>query len=309
MSGWNDPNQPPATDPRSRTVLTAAAVALTLIVLIALTTVVLTTRHRSAAPGSSEGAGTLQFSPANTAGPQPFTAPVVVASALPPTGAPVNNAGSAHQGPVSVERDVRLVSGIQPGLFATIGSELPCDAAAMANDLDSHPDAAHAWATALGLTPQQIPYYLNTLTPVILAADTWVTSHRLAGDKATPFQTVLQTGDAILVDPVGVPRVHCAGGRPLRPPDDTNITTLVAANGDPWPGYSPHTVVAVAYAAAKQVTPIHEFVLVDLNSGEAVTRKAGGTISLGPPPTGVGALPDPVAANMPPPPAGKEPPR
>ncbi|WUI25915.1 hypothetical protein OG976_23450 [Mycobacterium sp. NBC_00419] len=170
----------------------------------------------------------------------------------------------------------------------------------MANDLDSHPNAAHAWAAALGLKPQQIPYYLNTLTPVILAADTWVTSHRLAGDKAMPFQTVLQAGDAILVDPVGVPRVHCGGGSPLRPPADSNITTLEATNDDPWPGYSPHTVVAVAYAVAKLVTPVNDFVLVDLNSGEAVTRKAGGTISLGPPSTAVGALPDPVATNMPP---------
>ena len=39
--------------------------------------------------------------------------------------------------------------------------------------------------------------------PVVMTADTWVTSHRYSGARAVPFQAVLQAGSAVLIDPLG----------------------------------------------------------------------------------------------------------
>ncbi|WP_179475855.1 DUF6777 domain-containing protein [Mycolicibacterium vinylchloridicum] len=299
-AGWNDPNQPPVIDSRARPVLTVAAIALTFVVLATLTVVVLLSRPRAASGPVSSAPDPLVFTEANAAGLDPFTTSVVVLSAVPAPGTANGNPGSAAQAPVSTERGVRLVSGTQHGLYGAVGTEVPCDAAALANDLSAHPDRAQSWGSTIGLQPQQIPYYLNTLTPVVLSADTWVTSHRFTSGKAVAYQTVLQAGDAVMVDPVGVPRVHCAGGSPLLPPSDGNIAAWKSADTAPWTGYSPHTTVVVAYSAAHRTTPVAEFVLVDLGSGQAVPRPSGGTIDMGPPPATIGALPDPVAINVPP---------
>ena len=154
-----------------------------------------------------------------------------------------------------------------------------------------------AWGSAVGgISPQRIPYYLNTLTPVVLIADTWVTEARFKGAQPVPEQVVLQAGTAVLIDQAGVPRTHCATGNPLAPPANIDLVTL-SPTGEPWPGFSPDGIVAIGYSADGAAELAEEFELRDIATGESVTRKAGGTIAIGPEPSGW--KPDPVAMNVP----------
>ncbi|MDZ4270551.1 MAG: DUF6777 domain-containing protein, partial [Mycobacterium sp.] len=215
---------------------------------------------------------------------------------------PARLSAVAAQLPVSTQRGVRIASGTQPGLYGGAPQDNSCDAAALANYLDADAALAAAWAAPLGLSGQASPFYLNSLTPVILLNDTWVTSHSLDDGQATPFQTVLQAGSAVMLDRVGIPRVHCASGAPLLPPADDNLTDYTI-DGDAWSGYDPRDVVAVAYTApGAPPAPATDFGLLDISSAEPFTRPAGGTINIETQP-GV-TLPDPAAMNVAPSSAG-----
>jgi hypothetical protein len=179
-----------------------------------------------------------------------------------------------------------------------------CDPAALANYLAARPATASAWAGALGTRSEQIPPYLNTLTPVVLTVDTWVTSNRNSNQQAVPYQAVLQAGTAVLVDQAGVPRVHCMSGNPLRPPANVNFEKL-KVKGAAWPGYEPQYVVAVSYTDAPAsftdpvpTAPMTELRLVNLATGEELVRPAGGTIVL--PPGSPAVLFDSITMNAPP---------
>jgi hypothetical protein len=308
--GWTDPNPRDVTDPRAKTTLAIAAITLTTLVIAALVTVVVVKRSGIFGAGSPEE--TVVLTAANAPTRDSFMPSVAV-------GAPSDRSGFgtssvAQQLSVSADRGVRLVAGTQPGLYGAFGQSNSCDAAAVANYLDAHPDVAKAWGQTIGISAAQIPYYLNTLTPVYLTADTWVTSNAYSDGRAAPFQTVLQAGNAVMIDPVGVPRVHCASGNPLLPPVNRNLSKLTRVEGKPWSGYDTQNVVAVAYyVASGAVTPqidprvlqppqpkpaLDEFSLRDLTTAEQVVRKAGGTINLG---SGQAvALPDPLSMNRPP---------
>lgn len=293
-AGWTDPNPRNATDPRAKTVLTIAGAALTLVVIAALVGVVLI--KRGSLFGDQPAGGTVVLAAANAPVPDPFTPSVVVDTR---SQSPLI-ATSIERLPVATDRGVRIASGTQPGLYGGTGQSNACDAAGIANYLDTHADKASAWADALDLSVAQIPYYLNTLTPVILTADTWVTSHSFS-DGARPYQTVLQAGNAVLIDPVGVPRVHCTCGNPLLPPENRSLTKLSRVEGDPWSGYNPRDVIAIAYRSnGPQDRPVTRFDLVDVATAQPFTRQAGGTIGIGPITALVEDLPDPVQMNQPP---------
>lgn len=295
-SGWQDPNPREPVAAGNTPVTVAAGVILTLVVVATLVAVVLVNRTDS---GAAERDSVVILTATDAPGPQPFTASVVVT----PTRLGMSGPAQARQLPVSAQRGVRVASGLQPGLYGGLPDHNPCDAAALANYLDSDPVPAAAWATVIGVRGPEIPYYLNSLTPVILLSDTWVTSHSLVDGVAEPFQAVLQAGSAAMVDPVGVPRLHCASGAPLLPPGNDNLADY-GVSGDPWSGYDPQNVVAVAYAgAAAPAAPATEFTLLDVSSGQPLVRPAGGTINLDPR-DGV-ALPDPAAINVPPAQAGR----
>jgi hypothetical protein len=164
------------------------------------------------------------------------------------------------------------------------------------NDLDADPGIARVWGLALGITPQQIPHYLNTLTAVVLLSDTWVTTHTPADGVPDPKQAVLQAGSAVLIDPLGVPRVRCASGAPLAPPDNDTLAHY-RLDGEQWPAFSPQTVVAVKYAATDNPGAAAEFTLTDVDTGQQIVQRAGGVIDLGG--TSV-PLPDPAVMNIPP---------
>ncbi len=304
-SGWIDPNPRDTTDPRVNRVLTFAGIGLTLLVIATLVIVVLI--QRVGGP-DSDSPRSVTLTAANGPVPEPFTPSVVVAPTQISETAAAQIAATTQQLPVAADRGVRLASGTLPGLYGVTGPTNSCDAAAVANHLSADTDKSDAWAGAIGIEPEQIPYYLNTLTPVVLTTDMWLTSHAYTDGSATPFQTVLQAGSAVLIDAVGVPRTHCASGDPLLPPAKENLTRLSRVEGSPWPGYDPQNVVAVAYSAAGPNPPqqapasaVTEFSLVDLSTAQSVVREAGGTINLGEPVTSrVGPLPDPIDMNRPP---------
>ena len=112
-----------------------------------------------------------------------------------------------------------LQQGDTPGLYGGTRKPTICDVRklkAFLTDPRNH-RKAQAWATALNLTTDQIPGYLDRLTPVLLRHDTLVQNHDYRKGKAVPFDSLLQAGIAILVDEQGLPAVKCSCGNPLRP--------------------------------------------------------------------------------------------
>lgn len=241
----------------------------------------------------------LTLRSADEAGPDPFTSSVALAR---------QNGPLRNRAPVAVRQGVQVVNGTDPGLYAT-GGTASCDVARLGNELGANPAAGRAWASAFGISPADIPWYLNTLSPVILTADTWVTNHTYTGGVARPFQSVLQSGTSVLVDAAGVPRVQCACGNPLLPPSAAPIGGY-RVHGHPWHNYQSRQVT--------RITTVHEHVTTVNNTTTIVNNPApaplgplqvinivndvieamtvGGQLDLPERPADV-QLPDPVQAN------------
>ncbi|MFE7446074.1 DUF6777 domain-containing protein [Streptomyces chartreusis] len=171
-----------------------------------------------------------------------------------------------------------LQQGDTPGLYG--GSEQPtvCDVVRLKKFLTdpANDRKAQAWATALSITTAEIPGYLDRLTPVLLRHDTLVKNHDYKKGKATPFNALLQTGIAILVDEQGLPAVKCSCGNPLRPFDgDTNrIKVEFDDRNEEWKGYRKSSVVAVRPATRK----VERLALVDVHEPDrGITRPVGTT--------------------------------
>jgi hypothetical protein len=187
--------------------------------------------------------------PAGAAGPYPFTDP---------PGVEVGQEAETTDG---------TVSGDTRGLYGGAGTGV-CDAGGLADHLEGDPQMAAAWAAVLGVRPDGIRRVLGTFTPVALRTDTAVTNHGYRDGRATPFQAVLQAGTAVLVDERGVPRVRCACGNPLLPPE----TRLLARyEGREWPTFSSEAVTVIHQARQTQQV----FVLVQPDGEEVVVRPRG----------------------------------
>jgi hypothetical protein len=293
--GWIGPNPPPANDPRTTTVLAVAGVLLTVVVAVSLVAVVLLTEApRQVAAAPPPPTVTLIAAGSSTDG--PFMPSVVVADA--PTGG--FEATLATELPYATQRGVRVADGTKPGLYGGIKQVPACDPVAAATHLKNHAESGSAWATAIGIVPEQIPFYLNTLTPVLLTADTWVTAHRFDAGQAQPFQAVLQAGNAVMVDPAGVPRLLCGGGNPLTPPADRRLADY-QQSGTAWSGYTPANVVAINYTVpGASSVPMTEFDVIDPTTNTTLHRQVCASIELGNAAPSV-PLPDPFVMNRAPP--------
>jgi hypothetical protein len=161
--------------------------------------------------------------------------------------------------------------GIEPGLYGGSGSDHFCDPDLIADFLAENPAKASAWAGAAGVEVDEIDAFLDTLTPVRLLADTWVTNHGYRDGKATPRQSVLQAGTMVLVDQWGVPRVRCRCGNPLLPPQIPDDRGRVDFVGEPWEGFDPDQVLAIEAGDE----PVEWFTLVELETGQLVARPVG----------------------------------
>ena len=149
--------------------------------------------------------------------------------------------------------------GSDPNLYGGSGELSVCDAVTLVKNLNQDLTLKAAFASGVGVRAEDVATYVESLKSVILMQDTWVTNHGYEGGKATPYQSVLQKGTAVLVDAKGVPRVRCACGNPLAEAWDgyTAPTESTAF----WDGYDSKKVVAVVEseksAAELSVTDVH----------------------------------------------------
>lgn len=218
------------------------------------------------------GAGArVVLEPVGSPGSDPFTTAVAVreVAEFPSSVTAVidqRNAGAA----TDASAGTLVATGTTPGLYGGTTDDERCDPVALADFLDADPAIAEAWAGALdGVAPDATRAYLEGLTPVVLTSDTRVTNHGLVDGVATPFQSVLQAGTAVLVDQRGVPVVRCSCGNPLAPPETVDLRTA-ELEGPAWDGFQPNRVVRVDPGVAST-----ELTLVDTSNGTLVARRAG----------------------------------
>ncbi|WP_123668115.1 DUF6777 domain-containing protein [Actinocorallia herbida] len=159
--------------------------------------------------------------------------------------------------------------GDEPGLYGGTRQDAVCDKEALVDFLEGDPAKATAWAAAQGVPPGGIAEFVDTLTPVLLRADTLVTNHGYRDGKATKTPAVLQAGIAVMVNARGVPVVKCNCGNPLSEPEvDVRESDFTGAS---WTGFSPDKVTVVRPPAAD----VEELMLVDTEQDTAFDRPVG----------------------------------
>ncbi|WP_262059625.1 PASTA domain-containing protein [Streptomyces sp. STR69] len=171
-----------------------------------------------------------------------------------------------------------LQQGDTPGLYGGTRQPTICDVAKLKRFLTdpANHQKAVAWSSVLGITTDEIPGYLDRLTPVLLRHDTLVQNHDYKKGKATPYNSLLQAGIAILVDEQGEPAAKCSCGNPLRPfkGDAGRISVKFADGNRKWHGYEPSSVMAVRPAPGK----MEGLALVDVDDPNVgITRPIGTT--------------------------------
>jgi serine/threonine protein kinase len=245
---------------RRRRTLTIAATIATLLVLIAAVGTTQLIQPVQQVQPAAPGGGEVFLEATGAPGQDPFSGTVVVGN---PPGTPSQTPTGATGG------DVTTIPGDTPALYGGSHNEHVCDRQKLASFLQQNPDKAAAWAGVLNINVADIPAYIATLTPLQLRADTRVTNHGYVDGHATTLQSVLQAGTAVLVDDQGRPRVKCGCGNPLLEPVATPITP--SYTGTPWPGFNPRNISAVSPAT----TPVDQFVISDLSTGETFSRPRG----------------------------------
>ncbi|MEU3692262.1 DUF6777 domain-containing protein [Streptomyces narbonensis] len=202
----------------------------------------------------------IHLQPVTARGPDPFTASTarITGRAVVPERNPAG--ASVHQ--------VREITGSTPGLYGGTRSEASCDVEQQVSFLSGDPARTRAFAEAAGIPEANVPGWLRGLTPVVLRADTRVTNHGYRGGRAAPFQAVLQSGTAVLVDQYGSPRVRCACGNPLRSP---GAARGGVHQGEPWEGFDPEYVIVVRPTS----TVVTSLVILNAADSSWIERRTG----------------------------------
>jgi hypothetical protein len=209
------------------------------------------------------GSGEIFLEPAAAAGPDPFTPSVdtkVQAAGMPLGNRPASTGGTTGS--------ITKLGG-DPGLYGGTRSQSSCDVAQLIGFLQANPALGQAWAQVQGISVADLPTYIGSLTPVVLRADTRVTNHGFAQGRATPRQSVLEAGTAVLVDAYGVPRARCYCGNPLVQPAAVPVTPTYT--GARWPGFDPGGITVVV----QNTTVITVITLIDLDTGQPFDRPIG----------------------------------
>lgn len=206
----------------------------------------------------------VYLQPAGVRGPDPYTASTARTGIGPeppaPSGVPRSSAGP---------QTLRTLSGSTPGLYGGTQSLGSCDVEQQVSLLVADQAKKRAFAQAADVSQAKVPDYLRGLTPVVLRADTRVTSHGFRDGAPTSYQAVLQAGTAVLADQYGTPRVRCACGNPLKPP--VAVKGSVVHNGQSWVGYQSDRVIVIK--PTTQV--INNFVVVNIVTNTWIERPAG----------------------------------
>ncbi|NIR39348.1 MAG: hypothetical protein GWN79_17835 [Actinobacteria bacterium] len=103
----------------------------------------------------------------------------------------------------------------------------------------------------------------------MLLDDTLVTNFGWRNGTIVPRQAILQRGTTVMVDSRGVPSVRCLSGSPLRSPQV--LPSEPVFEGSSWDGFLGVGASSVAPAGR----PVDEFLLLDIRSGDPITRGSG----------------------------------
>jgi hypothetical protein len=299
---------PPAGSARPK-IIGAAAVVAVLVVLAGLFVFV----------GSDDAAaGEIFVEPLGSTGPDPFTdsvAPEPVATLAdyaaraatdpdvdpellpegvsldPPPAESVRALVEAAEG-----ASVPLLVGTRPGVYGGTRDEASCDADQLVAFLAAEQDKAAAWAGVHDIEVDEIAGFVADLTALRLTRDTLVLNHRFVDGEARARQTVLQRGEAVMVDDTGIARVKCSSGNPLLAPDAPELLVGGDVGGEPWNGFDASRVTVIVPADE----PIEEFVVVDVETDELFIRVIGSLVEAdvdavaAPEPTPTPAAPTPT---------------
>lgn len=263
----------PAAPRRSR--LPAVVGALTVVAVVVVGIVVFAAT-RSSTPAAAADPVVLEA--VGDAGSDPFTTAVsvnevtefpagvrLVTTAADPSGsvpAAAPTTATAANGGITI-------AATTPGLYGGSQNLSACDVEQLTAFLAANRPQAEAWAKVQGISVDEIDAYVDGLTPVVLTTDTWVTNHGFANGVATPRQSVLQAGTAVLVDDTGVPRTKCACGNPLLAPASSGFS-LSTTTGTPWPGFATDEVTSMQAG-----TPVAALDLVDVDNGSRFSVPVG----------------------------------
>jgi hypothetical protein len=105
-------------------------------------------------------------------------------------------------------------SGGTTGLFAAT-TPPACTTADFLAQLRADPTKLAAFGGVYGIGSTDVPAFVNSLSPVVLRANTSVTDHPFADGAFVPQPAVLAAGTAVLVNSYGEPTVKCFNGNPL----------------------------------------------------------------------------------------------
>ncbi|THA37510.1 DUF6777 domain-containing protein [Streptomyces sp. A1547] len=215
------------------------------------------TEEPKSAPGPESQEVLLQ--PMAMAGPDPFTTSSATRESAPAQPPLPNPTGQG----------IRTVNAATPGLYGGTQRLGSCDVEQQLRTLTEDDTKAKAFAQAASIETSKIPEFLRGLTPVVLRADTRVTSHAFRDGRAAGFQSVLQAGTAVLVDDHGMPRVRCACGNPLLAPRAPKGSPVV--KGDQWSGYQTQQVIVIEPTA----NPVKSLVIANIADNTWLERKTG----------------------------------
>src|SRR6202171_891969 len=214
--------------------------------------------------GSQQAEEQVFLTPRDDPGADPFT-DASMATPLDPT---MTTPGPDPAGvPPADPNATRTVYGDTDGLFGGTRNESTCDGQGLINYLQQQPAKAAAWASVQKISVDQIPGYIQQLTPVRLRADTRVLDHGFVNGQAYSRQAVLQALTAVMVDKYGMPRVRCMSGSPLldipeveqiqqqqqqqaQPGQQAQPVRRAVARrpvfiGTQWPGFNPRVIVVI----------------------------------------------------------------
>ncbi len=162
--------------------------------------------------------------------------------------------------------------GDRAGLYAATRQSPSCDVGNLIRMLQQNPPAAAAWASTLGIQTSRIATYLATVTPVLLRTDTRVTNYGFANGVATPIQSVLEAGTAVVVDKYGEPVAKCYCGNPLTGPV---LSSRASYQGPEWSGFSARRLAVIR----RSTNIITTFTLYDPSGNQMFQRKAGSHVA------------------------------
>ncbi len=174
----------------------------------------------------------------------------------------VANTTGATERANQISMSSTTVTGDEAGLYGGSLNDSVCDQVKLSNFLESNPAKDSAFKSVV--QADDVRSYVDALSPVVLTHDTRVTDHGFENNEAAPFQSVLQTGTAVMIDDRGLPRVRCASGSPLTPPIETNA----GYTGQRWNNFAENQVVTVDPAPA----PMSSTELTSLDGSATATK-------------------------------------